>query len=266
MQRVRRLTIVAAVSLALGYLVLAAFFFAMQRKLLFQPQPPQRVVLPGAQLLAFPTDGGTAHALWLPGPDGAPVVVHFHGNAEQLADLDGLAARWHRAGLGFFAVELPGYGASSDRSPSESACYADARAAIRELREQLHIPREQTVLEGRSLGTGIATELASQHEGARLILVSPYTSIADVAAQVLPFLPARWMARDRFDSLAKAPQIEVPVLVLHGRDDGVIPFVLGERLARAFPHARFVPLEGGHDDALSQPAAWGALVPFALGK
>lgn len=260
MRRLRRLATVALITLGVGYLCVAAFFFAVQRRMLFQPGPPRPVHIAGAQVLQL----GDARALWIRGDADKPVVVHFHGNAEQLADLGELADAWHFRGVGFLAVEYPGYGAPG--SPSEDALYAAASDAIRYLRETLHVPRERTVLVGRSLGTGVATELASRGEGARLVLISPYTSIPDVAQKVVPFLPARLLVRDRLDSLSKAPRIDLPVLVLHGRSDEVIPFELGEKLARAFPHAHFVPLECGHNDILDQRAAWDALVPFVLGK
>jgi len=269
MQRLRRLSTVALVALASGYLLVAAFFFAIQRRLLFPAPPPRELHITGAQLLAIPYAGGTAHALWKPGLAGTPVVVHFHGNAEQLADLDELAGIWHGLGFGFFAVEFPGYGASADRGPSEAAILGDAEAALAHLHERLNVPVARTVLEGRSLGTGVAVAMAARGLGSRLILISPYTSIPDVAQRVLPFLPARLLVRDRFDSLARASQVHVPVVVLHGTHDEVIPYEMGKKLAAALS-ATFLSVDAGHNDTLDtgpvmrvMPQVWYALDAFA---
>jgi fermentation-respiration switch protein FrsA (DUF1100 family) len=91
--------------------------------------------------------------------------------------------------------------------------------------------------------------MASRGHGARVLLFSPYTSIIDVANRYFPILPNRWLVRDRFDSATKASAVRVPVLVVHGTDDEVIPFALGKELSGMFPNARFVALEKGqHND------------------
>lgn len=111
------------------------------------------------------------------------------------------------------------------------------------------IARERIVLSGQSLGTGVAITLAAKGWGTKVVLLSPYTSLPDVAARAIPFLPVRLLMLDRFDSASRAPQVDRPVLVLHGDRDRVIPVDLGEALAAKFPRGRFVEIAGsGHND------------------
>src|SRR2546430_8602520 len=100
--------------------------------------------------------------------------------------------------------------------------------------------------------------------GARMVLVSPFTSVADMARRMVPFFPASWV-RHRFDTQSKAAGIALPVLIIHGTEDEVVPFAMGEQLAHVFPRAQFVPVAGGqHNDLLSMhPVALReALSPF----
>ena len=194
-------------------------------------------------------DGRTVHVLYAKARDGEPTLVHFHGNGEELADLDVLVAMFRERGLGVLAVEYPGYGLSKAGAPSERAIYEDAETALRDLRENKGISRERTVLSGQSLGSGVAVEMARREYGSRVVLYSPYTSITDVANVYLPFLPNHWLVKDRFDSKSKARALDVPVLVVHGTDDEVIPFALGKELAALFPNARLVTVaQGRHND------------------
>jgi len=157
-----------------------------------------------------------------------------------------------REGVGVYGVEYPGYGAASAYRPSEAAIYEDAEAALQRLATELGVPREHTVLMGHSLGTGVAVEMARRGFGARLILVAPFTSIPDVGARMLPWVPVRWFVRDRFDNLGKALGVTLPVLVIHGTADDVVPFEMGQRLAAALPRAKLLVMDGaGHGGGLA---------------
>jgi uncharacterized protein len=105
-------------------------------------------------------------------------------------------------------------------------------------------------------------EMARRGHGARLILVSPYTSMGDMAAAVFPLLPGRLLVRDRFDSLSKVAELKLPTLVVHGDRDEVVPASQGRALARAIPGAELVDVpHAGHNDVLERP--WGGVQPFA---
>ena len=186
-------------------------------------------------------------ALWSPPTRGARVVVHFHGNGEQLADLGGVIAALRNRGLGVLAVEYPGYGLAGG-SPSERALVSAGEEALAYAKEKLRVAPDRIVLQGQSLGSGVAAQLCSRGHGSRLVLLSPYTSIPDLASRL--FRPARWLVRDRFDTRAVARALRLPVLIVHGVLDEVIPFSMGDELARTFPDARFVRVLGGHHNDL----------------
>ena len=243
--------------LLLGLLVsvyagLCLLAYTGQRRMLFPaPKTGEAPSMDDAVLTKVQAASGrTVYALWVPGKRGAVTVAHFHGNGEELAQLVPLAWAYRRAGLGFFAVEYPGYGMARDYQPSEETLYADSEAALWHLSNGLGVPPDQVVLQGQSLGSGVAVEMAKRGHGSRLVLLSPFTSVPDLAHELLPFLPTRLLIRDHFASIEKAPSLPLPVLVIHGTDDEVIPFAMGERLSKAFPNGTFYKVTGGHHNDL----------------
>lgn len=247
---VRRAAAAALLALLLGTLMLYAF----QRKILF-PAPPPRALPPraGALVEGRSPGGRRVAALWSPRPGADErtwTAAYFHGNGMQLADCAELAPILHAEGFNLFAVEYPGYGPLASASPGEAAIVESADAAMGLLRDRLHVPPSRTLLLGQSLGTGVAVQLAARGAGARVVLLTPYRSITAMAGELFPWLPVRFLVRDRFDSESVAPRVTVPVRVVHGTDDEVIPFAHGEALARLFPRGDFVRVEGGHHNDL----------------
>jgi uncharacterized protein len=248
-----------------GALALAAY---LGQRTLMYPAPRRAASEPrveGATLERIPSDAGTVYALHAKAPEGAPTLVHFHGNGEDLADMPDLVRAFSAAQVGVYAVEYPGYGPMSDGAPTESSLYAAAATALDHLREKLAVPAVQTVLVGQSLGSGVAAEMARRGYGARLVLISPYTSMVDMALLVAPFLPARLLVRDRYDTRAKAPALTLPALVVHGSEDEVIPVAMGRRIAELLPNARLQLVPGaGHNDLFAiAPQLIGEIARFA---
>jgi uncharacterized protein len=239
-------------ALVVGYAAFATAVYFAQRKVIYPaPKSGAEPIMDGAALTHVAGQHGrTVYGFYVPAAKGSPTVVHFHGNGEELADLVPLAWSFHREGVGFFGVEYPGYGLARDYQPSEEAIYADAEAALWHLANGLGVPPSEVVLEGQSLGSGVAVEMALRGHGARLVLISPYTSIPDMAARTVPILPVRFLIQDRFANLEKAPRLSLPVLVVHGTDDDVIPLGMGEKLAGAFPNATLYKVTGGHHNDL----------------
>jgi uncharacterized protein len=241
--------------LALGGAAVAASLggCSITRSLVF-PAPGQ-VRTPSAgdgELLRIPAPEGEVVALHAPpADDAASTVVLFHGNGEQIADVVPLARELRAAGLGALLVEYPGYGLAGG-SPSEPAIYAAAEAALGVLRAR-GVPPSRTVLFGQSLGSGVATEMAARGHGASLVLVSPFTSLTNVASRLAPPLLVRLLLRDRFDSASKAPGVRLPVLIIHGENDTLVPADMGRTLAGLFPDARLELIATGeHNDLFSR--------------
>ena len=232
-----------ALAIVAGVIVLGiAVLLAGQRWLIYPaPRPPRTPGPELGELLRLPS----TVALWSPPPRGAPVVVHFHGNAEQLADLGPVIGALRGLGFGVLAVEYPGYGLAAG-SPSEPALLSAARDALAFARDRLGVPAERIVLQGWSLGSGVAAQLAAQGHGATLVLISPFTSVPDMARRLFPALPVGWLVRDRFDIRSVARKVRIPVLIVHGDQDEVVPFSMGKELARTFPDARLARMAGAH--------------------
>jgi hypothetical protein len=167
--------------------------------------------------------------------------------------LSDAVADWQREiGVSVFIFDYPGYG-RSEGSPSEAGCYAAADAAYEWLTESQHVSPGHVLLVGRSLGTAVAVDLAARKPHRALVLVSPVSSFPDAAQSHYPFLPARWLVHNRFDSLAKIGQCPGPVLIVHGTRDRTAPFAQGKRLfAAANEPKRFVARDGAdHGDSVT---------------
>jgi alpha-beta hydrolase superfamily lysophospholipase len=198
-------------------------------------------------------DGVTVRALEMPPPPGARVLVDFHNNRETIEARADAARAYRAAGLGVMLVEYRGYGSKRDSAaaqapapaPTEEGLYLDAEAALDDLAKR-GIGPERVILCGTSLGSGVAAEMARRGRGARLVLVSPYTSISDLVLGAAPSVPAAALLPDTFDTLAKSRDIHVPTLVIHGDADEVVPFWMGERVSRAVARGRLVRVPGGH--------------------
>jgi fermentation-respiration switch protein FrsA (DUF1100 family) len=189
-------------------------------------------------------DGVEVRVLELPCKPGAPIVVHFHNNREVAEQTGSIARELAARGLGVLLVEYRGYGTSSGK-PSEAGVYADAEAALDFLTARGVTP-DRIVLWGTSLGTGVAAEMAKRGRGGRLVLDTPYTSIPNLVANRVPFLPADFLIDDHFDTLSKAPSIAIPTTVIHGDADEIVPFEMGQHLAATIPGARLLRIAGGH--------------------
>lgn len=194
---------------------------------------------PGARLLRYSSRDGTPLAAALV-PRGSITVVYLHATNQSAADALPFAADLAARGISVLVPEHRGYG-GLDGVPSGEAIVADARAAL----DAAGLDPERTVLAGRSLGAAVAARLAEEGRGAALVLLSPFTSIDDVAwPATLALAPS-----DRFDVKRSLENVRVPVTVVHGRRDRVIPYRMGASLP-----ARLVPLDGvGHNELFLAP-------------
>jgi fermentation-respiration switch protein FrsA (DUF1100 family) len=184
-------------------------------------------------------------------------LLFMHGNAGNLTHRAHVVQRLrHALDSTVMIFDYRGYGQSEGR-PDEAGILADARAARAWLAKRIGIDERDVVLIGRSLGGGVAVDLAAEKGARALILENTFTSLPDVAAHHYPFLPVRSLMRTRLDSLSKIANYEGPLIQSHGTEDEVIPLELGQRLFDAAPGAtkRFIPLQGlQHND--DHPASY----------
>ncbi|MEO6320226.1 MAG: alpha/beta hydrolase, partial [Polaromonas sp.] len=140
----------------------------------------------------------------------------------------------------------------------EEGTYADARAAWRHLVAERGFPPERIVLVGESLGGAVVARLAAAERPGALVLASCFVSVPELAAELYPWLPARWLARYHYDALEALGRVSSPVLIAHSRQDDIVPFRHGERLFAAVKGPKaFLELAGGHNDGfLFTREAW----------
>ena len=217
---------------ALIYISVVGLLYVAQRKLLFFPDTtryaPAAVGLPEAKEVVLDTADGEKVIVWHAAPQGdKPVVIYFQGNGGGLNLRAGRFRKVLEQGMGLIAVNYRGFGGSTG-SPSEAGLLQDAAATYAFATQ--NYPAERIVLWGESLGTGVAVALAADKPVARVLLESPYTSTADVAAATYWFVPVHLLMKDPFPSDQRAGRITVPVLVLHGVNDNIIHISYGERL------------------------------------
>jgi uncharacterized protein len=255
--------------LILGLLLaLPVALYFLQERLLFYPRPvPEttRALIaqasPAAEsLFIHAPDGTRLHAWYL---KGAPLVLYFGGNAEEVSWMLPRAAR-NVPGSGWLLVDYRGYG-SSEGSPSEKHLAADALLWYDHARQ--HLQARDILLFGRSLGSGVAVQVARARPVAGVMLVAPFDSMVSLGQHHYPFLPVSWMLKHPFDSLAHAPAIGAPLLCLVAERDEIIPVVHSKRLYDAWGGSkRWVELRGaGHNSTDDAPAFWQAIREF-LGK
>lgn len=177
-------------------------------------------------------------------------LLFLHGNAGNITHrLTNIALLIRGGGLNVCIFDYRGYG-KSEGSPSEQGLYADAVAAYNYLLSRADVNPEQIVLFGRSLGGAVAVELATRKPCEKLILESTFMSIKAMASEVVGFLPIHYLLRSQFDSLSKIGKIHVPLLMLHGNQDRIVPFEQGKELfAAANEPKSFYEIQGAdHND------------------
>ena len=249
-----------------------AWVYFTQERLIFYPQALDEGTArifqrsyPDAQPFELETERGVRLRGWLVGNGRAraprPLVIYFGGNAEEVS---WLGPEWSRVpAWALLLVNYRGYGLSDGR-PTEAALYRDALALYDRAAGLTDIDARRVVVLGRSLGTGVATYLASQRPVAGVVLISPYDNLVEVARAVYPFLPVDRFMRYRFDSAARAGRIHAPLLALVAAQDTLILPERSRQLVQAWGGpARLEVLDGvAHGDIQLHPRYWPLIAAF----
>lgn len=208
---------------------------------------PQQIGLAYEDLQFEAEDGVRLHGWYVPADGARGTVLFFHGNAGNISHrLDSLRI-FHGLGLNVLIFDYRGYGQSEGR-PSEEGTRLDAIAAWRQLVDARGESPDRIVLFGRSLGAALAAWLAARERPAALILESAFTSVPDLAAELYWWLPARMLARLEYATRDYLAGARGPVLVVHSRDDEIIPYSHGRALYEAaHPPRAFLELRGDHN-------------------
>ncbi|MFO0856817.1 MAG: alpha/beta hydrolase [Phycisphaerales bacterium] len=261
----RRRLLRLGVLIALGYVAWCFALFFKQGDLIFPREyanRPLKKVPGGVDVWTRDVDGVKVEAWFLVGADRTaespgPAVMLFHGNAELIDNWMPIAEEYAKRGFSVLLPEYRGYGRCGG-SPSQSAIAEDMRYWRAKLNGTEIVKKDKVVYHGRSLGGGIAAQLAKDAEPAALILDCTFTSIASYASG---YGVPGFVVTSPFRTDEVIPALSCPVLISHGRDDGTVPFSHGKALAALAKRGTFVELPGGHldfpgDEKVYDAARW----------
>lgn len=254
MRQAARIALMMLLVAAVLFTGVCGALFAFQRSLIYFPRSSPNQY--GATVMMLPVGTETVQISTLPN-DGPDALIYFGGNGEDVSQaMPGFADAFPSHAI--YLMHYPGYGGSSG-SPSEQAIFADALALF----DRVHADHPNILVVGRSLGSGVAVRLASVRPVARLVLVTPFDSLGDVAAAHYPFLPVRWLLRDKFESWRYAAQVTAPTRIIVAEDDKIIPRASTDRLRTRFKPGvvtSWVAVPGVGHNSISDSADYMSLV------
>jgi len=241
------------IGITVAYVIFVGFLFIFQSDYIYYPE---RVLSadPGSiglhfESVSFETRDGIKLSGWfIPAEIAIGVILFCHGNAGNISHrLDSIQI-FHQLGLDVFIFDYRGYGQSQGK-PTEQGTYTDAEAAWRYLVEERQVSPNEVIVFGRSLGAAVATQLAQSHMPSALILESAFTSLPDIAARLYPYLPVRLLLRFKYNTAEYLSRVNCPVLIVHSRDDEIMPFSHGRQLFElANEPKEFLEITGTHNE------------------
>ncbi|MBN1333520.1 MAG: alpha/beta hydrolase [Synergistales bacterium] len=235
------------------YVSLSGIVFLFQDRLIFQPWKemslyPSDIGLSFEEVELECSDGTRISGWFLPHDKEKGVFLFFHGNAGNMSHRMDTLELFHDLGMSVLIIDYRGYGNSRGK-PSEQGLYQDGIAAWEHLVRTRGVDPSRIILFGRSLGGAVAAHVASISTAGGLILESTFTSAGDLGREVFPFLPVRQLLRHKFDILSRIRSVTFPVMVIHSREDDIIPFKLGKRLYDLInsPDKMILVIRGDHN-------------------
>jgi fermentation-respiration switch protein FrsA (DUF1100 family) len=243
-----------AILIPLVFAAFYCFYPKIENAFIFFPQRTFDFA-PGSFGLAYEDsfftteDGKKLHGWFFPGEKGQPVILHFHGNAGNISHRLDLVQSLVRKGLSVFLFDYRGFGKSEGR-PSEKGLYMDGMAAYDSLVRTRGIVPGSIVLHGHSIGAAVAVEVALKRSVRAVILESTFTSTKDMARTMPVFFLLSPLLPASYNNLEKVPHLRVPKLVIHGEEDEIVPFSMGQKVFEVAADPKFfhpVP-NAGHND------------------
>ena len=237
---------------ALAYAAFALLLFLMQERMLFLPTgelwaTPARAGLAFEEVWLDTADGERLHAWWVPHPEARATVLFSHGNAGNISHRLESLELFNELGVSVLIYDYRGYGRSTGR-PDEAGLYLDGETALDWLENSRGLRPQRLVQFGRSMGAAVAARLAERRGARCLVVESAFTSVPDRGAELYWWLPVRWLARIEMDTRRAVADSSAPVLVVHSRDDEIVPFAHGRRLLDAAgDRGRLLEIRGDHN-------------------
>lgn len=231
---------------------IAQLYFSQSRYIYFPDRSlladPSSIGLQFESVYFEAADGIKLSGWFIPSDSARGVLLFCHGNAGNISHRLESIQIFHQLGLDVFIFDYRGYG-QSEGKPTETGTYQDAAAAWRYLVEERKLASTDIVVFGRSLGGAIASWLAQQHTPRALIVESSFTSIPDIAATLYRYLPVRQLLRFDYNTAEYLSRVNCPVLVVHSRNDEMMPFSHGQRLFEvAGEPKQFLEISGTHNE------------------
>ena len=220
-------------SIILAYIIIVLFTYLYQRKLLYHPSENNYT---GDEIqfdykeVFIEVDKDVKLKSWFLEKDlkKNKTILYFHGNAGDLTNRVNKLNELNKLDVNILIISWRGFSGNQGK-PTEKNLYNDARKSVEWLNET-GVTNKNIILYGESLGTGVATELGQNNSFSGIVLESPFTSIADAAKIYYPYLPVNLLLKDRYDTIKKIKNIKIPVLIMHGKKDNIVPFFMGEKL------------------------------------
>ncbi|MDA3864636.1 MAG: alpha/beta hydrolase [Deltaproteobacteria bacterium] len=234
------------------YIFLVVFVYYYQNNLLYYPESgiastPKNYGLVWEDIYFETADGIKLNGWFIPGKNSENVILLSHGNAGNISNRLPLLRLLNTLGTSIFIYDYRGYG-RSEGSPGEKGLYLDVEAAFSYLQKTKNFKQEQIILMGRSLGGGVTSHLAARKPVKAVILESTFTSVPNLAAELYWFLPVKVLCKNNFATINKVARIKSPLLIIHSRDDELIPFEHGKKLfEKATKPKSFLEISGSHN-------------------
>ena len=215
------------------YVLILIFLYFYQRNLLYHPKENNYFgdqLLVNIERVKIKTDDNIELLAWFHKKDlqKYKTVLFFHGNAGSLENRIHKLNHFKKMDVNFLIIAWRGFSGNKGK-PSEKGLYEDGRSGLNWLIRK-GVKEENIVIYGESLGTGVATHLSQNRNFAGVILETPFTSMIDAAKTFYPYIPVGLLLKDKFDNKSKIKNIKVPILIMHGEADQIVPFFMGKKM------------------------------------